>query len=72
MSKRQFRIGELASALDVEKYVIRFWEKEFGLQATRSTGGQRFYTIDDLAMFSRIKKLLYTEGFTIAGTAKTS
>ena len=67
MSKRQFRIGELATALDVKKYVIRFWEKEFGLSATRSSGGQRFYTTDDLATFARIKKLLYQEGFTIAG-----
>lgn len=67
MSKRQFRIGELADALDVKKYVIRFWEKEFGLSATRSVGGQRFYTQDDLATFTLIKKLLYTEGFTIAG-----
>ena len=67
MSKRQFRIGELATALEVEKYVIRFWEKEFGLRSTRSDGGQRFYTVDDLSTFARIKKLLYTEGFTIAG-----
>lgn len=67
MSKRQFRIGELADTLDVKKYVIRFWEKEFGLCATRSVGGQRFYTQDDLTTFQLIKKLLYTEGFTIAG-----
>lgn len=67
MSKRQFRIGELADALDVKKYVIRFWEKEFGISSTRSVGGQRFYTIDDLATFKRIKTLLYSEGFTISG-----
>jgi DNA-binding transcriptional MerR regulator len=67
MGKRQFRIGELASALKVQKYVIRFWEKEFGLSSTRSEGGQRFYTADDLATFAQIKRLLYEEGFTIAG-----
>lgn len=67
MSKRQFRIGELAKALKVQKYVIRFWEKEFGLSSTRSEGGQRFYTADDLATFAQIKRLLYEEGFTIAG-----
>jgi len=67
MAKRQFRIGELATALNVEKYVIRFWEKEFNLSATRSEGGQRFYTSDDLRTFIHIKDLLYTKGYTIAG-----
>ena len=70
MAKRQFRIGELAKALNVENYVVRFWEKEFDLNGTRSTGGQRFYTTDDLNLFSTIKELLYTQGFTIAGARK--
>lgn len=67
MSKKQFRIGQLATELDVKKYVIRFWEKEFNLSADRSTGGQRFYTTDDLHLFRSIKHLLYNKGFTIAG-----
>ena len=70
MSKRQFRIGELARALNVENYVVRFWEKEFALEGTRSVGGQRFYTNDDLKLFQRIKDLLYGQGFTIAGARK--
>ncbi len=67
MEKRQFRIGELAKTLDLEKYVIRFWEKEFELPCHRSDGGQRFYTVDDIKTFSDIKELLYARGFTIAG-----
>jgi len=67
MGKRQFRIGELSAALGVERYVIRFWEKEFDLTAFRSAGGQRFYTADDLATFSYIKDLLYNQGYTLAG-----
>jgi DNA-binding transcriptional MerR regulator len=70
MQKRQFRIGELAKHLDVEKFVIRFWEKEFDLSATRSVGGQRFYTEQDLEQFTQIKTLLYEQGFTIAGAKK--
>ena len=70
MQKRQFRIGELAKQLNVEKFVIRFWEKEFELSATRSTGGQRFYTEEDLEQFMSIKTLLYDQGFTIAGAKK--
>lgn len=67
MQKRKFRIGELADHLDVEKFVIRFWEKEFDMRTTRSTGGQRFYDDHDIERFALIKELLYQKGFTIAG-----
>ena len=67
MQKRQFRIGELAKKLNVEKFVIRFWEKEFNLKSYRSDGGQRFYAEDDLETFILIKDLLYNQGFTISG-----
>lgn len=70
MQKRQFRIGDLAKQLNVEKFVIRFWEKEFDVSTTRSEGGQRFYSEEDLLMFQSIKTLLYDEGFTIAGAKK--
>ncbi len=68
--KRQFRIGDLAKNLAVERFVIRFWEKEFGMKPQRSKGGQRFYEYKDMEMFARIKTLLYDEGFTIAGAKK--
>ena len=68
--KRQFRIGDLAKNLSVERFVIRFWEKEFGVKPQRSKGGQRFYQDKDMEKFARIKNLLYEEGFTIAGAKK--
>ena len=70
MEKKKFRIGELADKVGVERFVIRFWEKEFAISSTRSTGGQRFYTETDLALFQKIKQLLYEEGFTISGAKK--
>ena len=70
MEKRKFRIGELAKCLEVERFVIRFWEKEFKIKTTRSSGGQRFYSEDDLNTFKTIKELLYQKGFTIAGARK--
>lgn len=70
MQKIQFRIGELAKQLNVEKFVIRFWEKEFKVTTNRSHGGQRFYTQEDLEQFKQIKSLLYDQGFTIAGAKK--
>lgn len=70
MQKRRFRIGELADKLMVEKFVIRFWEKEFAIKTKRSEGLQRFYDEDDLKKFAYIKKLLYEDGFTISGAKK--
>jgi DNA-binding transcriptional MerR regulator len=70
MTKRTFRIGELADHLTLERFVIRFWEKEFGIRSKRSSGGQRYYDEKDLYKFEMIKRLLYDEGFTISGAKK--
>jgi DNA-binding transcriptional MerR regulator len=70
MQTKQFRIGELAEKLCVEKFVIRFWEKEFNIRPQRSSGQQRFYTEKDLEKFNAIKDLLYQRGYTIAGAKK--
>jgi DNA-binding transcriptional MerR regulator len=67
MQKRRFRIGDLAKQLNVDKFVIRFWEKEFTLSPARSCGGQRFYEEKDFEKFKEIKTLLYEKKFTIAG-----
>lgn len=70
MSKRQYRIGELAKELKLKKFVLRFWEKELNLVSNRSTGGQRFYQEEDFATFKLIKTLLYDRKFTLAGAKK--
>ena len=65
--EKQFRIGELAKEVGVERFVIRFWEKEFKIKANRTDGGQRVYSETDLTTFKAIKDLLYNQGFTIEG-----
>ena len=70
MQKRKFRIGELADKLELERFVVRFWEKEFSIKTKRSEGSQRFYDENDLKKFETIKRLLYEEGFTISGAKK--
>src|SRR5438445_4759070 len=70
MQKRKFRIGELANKLELERFVVRFWEKEFSIKTKRSQGSQRFYDENDLKKFELIKRLLYEEGFTIVGAKK--
>jgi len=70
MSKRQYRIGELAKSLNIEKFVIRFWEKELEIKPQRSKGGQRFYQEKDFQTFLAVKELLYQKKYTLAGAKK--
>ena len=70
MSKRQYRIGELAKQLKLKKFVLRFWEKELNIKSHRSIGGQRFYQEEDFETFKLIKTLLYERKFTLAGAKK--
>jgi DNA-binding transcriptional MerR regulator len=56
---------------DVQPYVLRYWETEFPqLAPNKSGGGQRLYTKNEIDTILRIKQLLYSEGFTIAGAKK--
>jgi DNA-binding transcriptional MerR regulator len=70
IARQKLRIGELATKLNVETFVIRFWEKEFNIKGSRSQGGQRCYNAQDAHKFNIIKSLLYEHGFTIAGAKK--
>lgn len=66
--KLYFRIGEVARLAGIKPYVLRFWETEFPqLKPPKSGTGQRMYRRPDVEHVLRIKKLLYDEGFTIAG-----
>jgi DNA-binding transcriptional MerR regulator len=63
-----FRIGEVARMCRLPAYVLRFWETEFSqLRPVKSNTGQRMYRRKDVENVLRIQKLLYEEGFTIAG-----
>jgi DNA-binding transcriptional MerR regulator len=69
--KEYFRIGEVSSILGVEPYVIRFWESEFrSVKPVRTGSDQRRYRRKDIEQLLLIKKLLYEDGFTIAGARK--
>ncbi|MGB9204043.1 MAG: MerR family transcriptional regulator [Terriglobales bacterium] len=66
--KLYFRIGEVAGLCRLPAYVLRFWETEFPqLKPVKSSTGQRMYRKRDVESVVRIKKLLYEDGFTIAG-----
>src|SRR5215471_20180319 len=66
--KLYFRIGEVSRLCRLPSYVLRFWETEFNqLKPSKSGTGQRMYRKIDVESVLRIKKLLYDQGFTIAG-----
>ena len=66
--KLYFRIGEVAGLCRLPAYVLRFWETEFPqLKPVKSSTGQRMYRKRDVESVVRIKRLLYEDGFTIAG-----
>ena len=69
--KSLFRIGEVSRLTATKAFVLRYWESEFPtLQPVKSPSGQRLYRRDDIETVFEIKRLLYEEGFTIAGARK--
>ena len=69
--KSYFRIGEVSRILDVEPYVVRFWESEFKvIRPERSRSDHRVYRRKDVENLMLIKRLLYNEGYTIAGAKR--
>ena len=70
-TKQAFKIGEVCEMMQVEPYVLRYWETEFDdLKPEKNAMGQRIYRPKDIEVVHLIKKLLYEEGYTIVGARK--
>ena len=66
-----YRIGEVSRITGLKPHVLRYWESEFKVIKPHKGGSlQRLYRRKDLDIILKIKKLLYEEGFTIAGAKK--
>lgn len=66
-----YRIGEVCRITDLKPHVLRYWETEFKIIKPYKGGSlQRLYRRKDLDLILKIKKLLYEDGFTIAGAKK--
>src|SRR3972149_1610289 len=66
-----YRIGEVSRITGLKAHVLRYWESEF--KVIRPHKGRslfRSYRRKDLDLILKIKKLLYEDGFTIAGAKK--
>lgn len=68
---RQIKIGEAARLIGVEAYVLRFWETQFPfLRPRHSRSRHRYYDQKSIEILRLIRRLLHSEGYTIAGAKK--
>lgn len=66
-----YKIGEVCKICDVPAHVLRYWETEFPrLSPNKNRSGQRIFREKDVQLVAEIKRLLYEEGYTIAGARK--
>ncbi|HYM30212.1 MAG TPA: MerR family transcriptional regulator [Candidatus Cybelea sp.] len=64
-------ISEVADELNLPQHVLRFWESKFNqIRPLKRGGGRRYYRPEDVELLRRIRRLLYTEGYTIKGVQK--
>ena len=70
-NKLYYSIGEVASILQVNNSLIRFWEKEFEIiRPKKNSRGNRIFTKHDLQNLLLIKHLLKEKKYTIQGAKK--
>jgi len=70
-AEARYKVAEICRLADVQPYVLKYWESEFPVLAVpKGHSGPRLYSGRDLKIIERIKKLLYDEGYTIAGAKK--
>ncbi|AUX26780.1 MerR family transcriptional regulator [Sorangium cellulosum] len=70
-AKLYYRIGEVAGIVGVEPHVLRYWETEFrSVRPQKSAKGQRVYSRRDVETLLKVKELLYSHRFTIAGARR--
>jgi DNA-binding transcriptional MerR regulator len=71
IDKGLYRISEVSRLTDLKPFVLRYWETEFPmLEPVKSSIGHRLYRQEDVDLVLKIKRLLYDEGFTIAGARR--
>jgi len=71
LTKLFYKIGDVSRITGLEPYVLRYWETEFPqIKPDKGKSRQRLYKKTDVESILRIKQMLYSEGYTIAGARK--
>ncbi len=69
--ERFYRIGEFSRLTGVPPFVLRYWEDELPmLVPLKSPAGYRLYRQQEVDLVLKIKRMLYDEGFTLAGVRR--
>jgi DNA-binding transcriptional MerR regulator len=64
-------ISEVSELVGVKPHVLRYWETQFSmLRPKKNRAGNRMYRPDEIRLLLRIKDLLYSRRFTIAGARR--
>lgn len=68
IKKLYYSISEVSRITAIKPYVLRYWETEFPeLHPSKNRAGKRIYRRADVQLVLLIKKLLYSDKFTIEG-----
>lgn len=69
--KLYYSIGEVSGYTGIEPHTLRYWESEFKiLVPKKNKAGKRTYTKNNIDNILYMKKLLYTDKYTIEGAKK--
>jgi len=72
ISKLYFTISEVASMVEEEAHVLRYWETEFRqLKPKKNKAGKRIYTRADIDVVFNIRHLLRDEKYTLEGARQS-
>lgn len=70
-TKMYYSITEVAELTGLKPHILRYWETEFTiLHPKKNRAGNRAYRKKDIETVKLIKRLLYTEGYTIEGAKR--
>jgi len=68
IKKLYYSISEVSKMTSLKPYVLRYWESEFSeLRPSKNRAGNRIYRSGDIKLILLIKRLLYTEKYTVEG-----
>jgi DNA-binding transcriptional MerR regulator len=68
IKKLYYSISEVSRMVELEQYVLRYWETEFEqLRPQKNRAGNRVYTEKDIELIRLIKRLTREQRFTIEG-----
>ncbi|TKJ40987.1 transcriptional regulator [candidate division TA06 bacterium B3_TA06] len=71
VEERFYTITQVSRMTVIKPHVLRYWEKEFRwLRPRKNSAGRRIYSEHDIELIRLIERLLYKEGYSIAGARR--